>query len=109
MNEQIINMVRGDTLAFGMEFTDLEQDLESAYFSAKKNYDDTETAFQKSLGDGIEKVSDGVYRVRLAPSDTADLDAGKYYYDLQIGVNGDIYTIMYGVINLYPDVTTSSD
>lgn len=105
-NEKVINMIKGDTLAFGMEFTGLDQDLDSAYFTAKQSYDTTEVVFQKSLGDGIEKVSTGVYSVRLAPEDTAEVDAGKYYYDLQIGVNGDVFTLLYGIINLYPDVTT---
>ena len=108
MNEKVINMIKGDTLAFGMEFTDLDQDLDSAYFTAKQSYDSQDTVFQKSLGNGISKVSDGVYSVRVAPEDTASASAGKYYYDLQIGVNGDIFTILYGVINLYPDVTTVS-
>ena len=107
MNEKVINMVKGDTLSFGMEFTGLEQDLESAYFTAKQSYDAQENVFQKSLGNGISKVSDGVYAVRLAPADTANVSAGKYYYDLQIGVNGDKFTILYGVINLHPDVTTA--
>lgn len=106
MNEKVINMVKGDTLAFGMEFTGLDQDLDSAYFTAKQSYDTEQTIFQKSLNDGIEKVSDGVYSVRLAPEDTANVIAGKYYYDLQIGANGDVYTLLYGIINLYPDVTT---
>ena len=106
MNEKVINMVRGDTLAFGLEFTGLDQDLDSAYFTAKASYDDENPVFQKSLGDGIEKAEDGKYRVRLAPEDTENVNSGKYYYDLQIGVNSDVYTILYGVINIYPDVTT---
>lgn len=105
-SEKVINMVKGDTLAFNMEFTGLEQDLSSAYFTAKQSYDSQDNVFQKSLGNGISKVSDGVYAVRLAPADTATVQAGKYYYDLQVGVNGDIFTILYGIINLYPDVTT---
>lgn len=104
MNDKNIRMTRGDTLAFGMEFDGLGQDLDSAYFTCKKAYEG-ENIFQRSLGNGISKVEDGIYRVRIAPSDTKNIDAGKYYYDLEIGVNGDIFTIMKGILDIEPDVT----
>lgn len=104
MNDKNIRMTRGDTLAFGMEFDGLDQDLDSAYFTCKKAYEG-ENVFQKSLGDGISKAEDNKYRVRVAPEDTANIDAGKYYYDLEIGVNGDIFTLMKGILDIEPDVT----
>ena len=100
-----ITMVRGDTLSFGLEFEGLEQDLDTAYMSCKSSYSATSNSFQKSLGNGITKVETGKYRVRVAPADTANLTAGTYYYDLQIGVNDDIFTIMYGSLTLLPDIT----
>lgn len=100
-----IAMIKGDTVSFNMEFTDLPADLDSAYFSAKANYSDNSYTFRKSLGDGIAKVSTGVYSVRLAPADTANVTPGRYYYDLQIGVSNDIYTIMFGEINILPEVS----
>ena len=59
-----ICMVRGDTLAFGIEIDGLEQDLDTVFFTCKANYDDTDAnaVFKKSLGTGIEKVSDGKCR-----------------------------------------------
>ena len=104
MTDEIISMVRGDTLAFGMEFEDLDQDLETAFFSCRQSYEG-EIVFQKSLSDGISKVEDGKYRCRVAPEDTASVAAGKYYYDLEIGVNGDKFTILKGVLDIEPDVT----
>lgn len=100
-----INMVRGDTLSFGLEFEGLGQNLESAFFTVKKNALDEEPLFQKSLGFGISKSEDYKYIVRIAPEDTADLDAGQYPFDLQISANGDVFTIMLGVIVLSQDVT----
>ncbi len=99
-----IQMVRGDTLAFGMEIEGLGQDLASCYFTCKKSFQG-ENIFQKSIGNGVSKVSDGVYRVRVAPEDTADVEAGNYYYDLQIGVNSDIFTLLRGVLMIQNDVT----
>ena len=107
MEKRNINLVRGDTLAFDVKVSELDgSDITSMYFSAKKKATDTEYAFQKSLSDGITLVAENTYKVRVAPEDTADLDVGKYVYDLQIGLGPDIYTILMGVIALIQDVTT---
>lgn len=100
-----MSMIRGDTLSFGIEIDGLDQDLESAFFSCKQNYDDDGYVFQKSLADGITKVETGKYIVRVAPTDTKDIQSGKYYYDLEIGVNSDIFTILKGILTVEPDVT----
>lgn len=98
-------MIRGDTFAFGVEIEGLDQDLETAYFSCKKSANDTEYIFQKTITDGISKVETGKYRVRVAPTDTKDIKAGSYRYDLQIGVNGDIFTVLKGEIAIMEDIT----
>lgn len=104
-NDMNLTLTRGDTHAFGVEIEGLDNDLTSAYFTCKKNHDDDAYIFQKSLGDGISKVSDTRYRVRIAPVDTAYLEAGNYYYDLVIHVNGDTYTLLKGVLKLEYDIT----
>ena len=98
-------MMRGDTFAFGVEIEDLDQDLDSAYFSCKTSARSAGYIFQKTLGNGISKISTGKYRVRVAPEDTANCDAGSYRYDLQIGVNGDIYTVLKGELTISEDIT----
>lgn len=105
MNDTNISMVRGDTLSFGMEFEGLNQDLDSAYFTAKDSYLNPVPLFQKSIGDGITKVETGVYRVRVAPTDTDTATPGTYYYDLQVTLNGDVFTIMKGTLTIDYDVT----
>lgn len=104
MENKNITMVKGDTLAFGIEIEGLDQDLDTAYFTCKKSYTDPDM-FRKSLGHGITKVDTGQYAVRVAPADTKDLEAGRYYYDLEIGANGDIFTIMKGVLEIEQDTT----
>lgn len=102
--DRYVTMTRGDTISFGMEIEGLGQDLETAYFTCKKNV--TEGAvFQKSLGDGITKQDEGKYVVRIAPGDTENLEPGKYFYDLEIGANGDKFTILKGVLELERDYT----
>lgn len=110
MEDKYIRMTRGDTLSFGVQVYDdagepFGQDLERAYFTCKSNRSDKRYLFQKSLSDGISKVGQGSYVVRVAPSDTADAKPGKYFYDLEIGCNGDVFTIMRGVIEIMQDVT----
>lgn len=109
-NDTNITMVRGDTLALGIELYDddgelLTDDLTGAYFSCKADSDDEEYVFQKSLSDGISKRSTGVYSVRVAPEDTEDLEAGVYYYDLEIQISSDVYTPIKGKLTLETDIT----
>lgn len=103
-DDRYITMPRGDTLSFGLEFEGLDQDLDTAYFTCRRNFTEA-PVFQKSLGDGITKQDTEHYVVRVAPEDTEGLHAGKYYYDLEIGVNGDKFTILKGVLELERDVT----
>ena len=104
MANKNMNMIRGDTLAFGFAVEGVT-DIDKAFFSVKNAKDDGEYILQKSLNNGIVKVEDGKYSVRVAPSDTHDLEAGSYYYDLQLGVNGDIFTVLYGTLKIEADIT----
>lgn len=103
-----IGMVRGDTLSFGFELYEKSGDsvvpsttvLNEAYFSCKRTKNDTTYAFQKTFGNGISRVEGNVYRVRVAPTDTQNLTEGKYQYDLQINPNGEVFTIMEGILEI---------
>lgn len=107
MADKYITMVKGDTLSFGIELADetgAPVDITDAVFVARKTYNATASVFEKTLGNGITKVDDGVYSVRVAPEDTADNDAGRYYYQFKVMKNSDVYTIMRGIIELEPEV-----
>lgn len=101
--------VRGDTLAFGIQIEGCTQDLDTAFFSVKKDLDDTEYILQVQLGDGITKVGSDtgsvLYSVRVAPELTDSLEPGRYYYDVEIGLNGDYFTILRGILTILQDVT----
>lgn len=99
-----LSMVKGDTLAFGIEIEGVDE-LENAFFSCKANKADEDYTFKKSLGDGIYKVDSGKYGVRVAPADTKELEAGDYYYDLQIQVNLDVYTVLIGRLEIVQEIT----
>ena len=106
MDESNITMVKGDTLSFGIEIDGLDgQSLESAFFTCKAVPTSDDVIFQKSLGDGITDNGDGTYVVRVSPADTENVTAGAYYYDCQIGINEDVYTILIGLLTILQDVT----
>lgn len=107
-----IRHVRGDTLSFPIYVEGLEQDLESIYFTCRDGANDnSEILFEKSLNNGItymyyeEETDTRTYVVRISPEDTKDLQSGTYYYDEQIAVNGDVFTIMKGRFIIEQDVT----
>lgn len=102
-----IKMVAGDTVSFGFEIKGVTN-LDTAFFSCKRNYQDEYYVFQKQLGNGITAGEDGKYIVRIAPEDTESLSAGMYCYDLEVGVNNDIYTILRGDFEIVSEITSNS-
>lgn len=106
-NNLNLEMTRGDTFSFGLEIVDLGQAISSAYLTVKNNYDD-EPLFQKTLGNGIELEhidgEDYYYTIRIAPEDTENLEPKKYYYDFEINVNDDTFTILKGILDIEFDV-----
>lgn len=99
-----IKMVKGDTESFGFELEGVEN-LDAAYFSCKRNSQDENYLFQKSLNNGITKRAENQYVVRINPDNTALLEPGQYWYDLEISKNDDIFTIFRGVLDLLPEIT----
>ena len=108
-NDLNLEMTKGDTFTFGVSIIDLGQEVEEAYFTVKNNYDDETPIFQKELNNGITLDSvdndDYKYRVRIAPNDTKDLEPKKYYYDFQIRLNDDVFTILKGILDLQFNIT----
>lgn len=108
MEDEYITIIRGDTLAFGLEVKDDEGngvDLDKVVFSCKSNKSDSAYLFVKSLGNGITNVGGGHYTVRVAPDDTVNAEPGKYFYDLEIQKNGDVFTPMHGIFEIEQDVS----
>ncbi len=104
-NNTNIKITKGDSFSFIFEIEDLTQDIESAFFTCKRNADDKAKLFQKTLRNGITKLENGKYLVRVAPSDTELIEQGQYPYDLEVGINSEVYTILKGVLMLDFDVT----
>lgn len=112
MNFYIKNIknVRGDTYSIGFKTEGINKELDNVYFTCRDNLtDESEVLFQKKLNDGITLVDEdeGIYsyNVRVAPEDTRNIQPGTYYYDLQININDDIFTIMKGKFIILQDCT----
>lgn len=98
-----IRHVKGDTFSCALVVEDLGQDLDAIAFTCRENINDNaETLFQCTLGDGISLVEYDEhkdirkYAIRVAPEKTENLQAGTYYYDEEVQVNDDVFTIMKG-------------
>lgn len=103
---QNITMVRGDTVAFNVEIFDEDHEpvtVDSAFLTCRKATN-TGIIFQKYLAHGITQ-QDGLMCVRIAPEDTREVEEGNYFYDFQIGIDEDIYTIMIGMLTIEQDVS----
>lgn len=111
MEKTNLEMIKGDTLSFAIEieFDDKPQELEKAFFTCKKNLDDGDVVFQKTLEDGIsfrkQECNKMYYVVRIAPEDTKDIEAGHYFYDMQIELNNDVFTILTGTLKIRYGIT----
>lgn len=105
VNELNIEMIKGDSLSFTFEVEDLETDLDSVYFTVKKSPEDKETLIQKSLTNGISKVTDTKYLVMLSSLDTKFLDVANYFYDLEITIGSSVQTVIKGLLKLDTEIT----
>lgn len=107
-----ISITQGDTCSFGFQIQGLEGEKPSAiYFSCKEKIEDDEALFRVTLSDNIDERSYDsekdilTYGVRIPPQYTHNLPLGRYFYDLQVQVNGDIITLMVGRLTLEYQVT----
>lgn len=104
-----IDMIRGDTLNIQFEVEsdtvlDLSSDDFEITFSLKRSATDNAYVFQKDKT-AVTSPADNVFILRVAPEDTVNLIPGYYYYDLQLNLSEDIFTIAIGKLHLEIDIT----
>ena len=107
LNYNDMNLVttRGDTIQFAVEIDGMEgTDADAMNFTVKKNIDDLIFVLQKTLNDGVTKIDDTHYRVRVMPAETENLEIGNYYYDIEMTVNADKYTLLKGRLKVDYDI-----
>lgn len=104
-----IDMIRGDTVNIQFEIEsdtvlDLTSDDFEITFSLKRSATDNAYVFQKDKT-AVTSPADNVFILRVAPEDTVNLIPGYYYYDLQLNIGEDIFTIAIGKLHLEIDIT----
>ena len=101
---RIFNVKQGDEFSFTVTFKNLQEDLTTFVMGVKLDYTDTSMLIQKSLGNGITKISTGKYRVDFLPSETGALSPNFYVYDLRLSVGSTVFTPLYGYLNIQETV-----
>jgi hypothetical protein len=104
-----IDTIRGDTLNIQLEFeSDTVLDLTSEdfdiTFSLKQFATAIEYVFQKDKT-AVTEIGDNIFMLRIAPEDTVDLVPGFYYYDIEVKLGDDIYTVAIGRMHIEVDIT----
>lgn len=107
-----IDMIRGDTVNIQFEIEsdtvlDLTSDDFEITFSLKRSATDNAYIFQKDKT-AVTSPAYNVFILRVAPEDTVNLVPGYFYYDLQLNIGTDVYTIAIGKIHLEIDITRPS-
>lgn len=101
---RIFNIKQGDEFSFTVTFKNLQEDLTTFVMGVKKEYTDSTMLIQKSLGNGITKISTGKYRVDFTPSETGALTPDFYVYDLRMTIGSTVFTPLYGYLNIQETV-----
>lgn len=101
---RIFNVKQGDEFSFTITFKNLQEDLTTFRMGVKKEYTDTSMLIEKSLGNGISKISTGKYRVDFTPNETGVLEPDFYVYDLRMTIGSTVFTPLYGYLNIQETV-----
>lgn len=94
----VFNVKKGDSFSFTITFKNLQVDLTTLRFGVKKEYSDTTFILDKSLGNGIEKISTGKYRVDFSASESSTLEPDQYVFDLRFTLSNIVGTPLYGYL-----------
>lgn len=103
-------MMRGDTYIFSVKFNGFNADrnVESMYFTCSSNLISESLEFWLSFENGITRSADKdeyVYFIKIDPDSTRNMLPGVYFYDLQVTIDGDVFTILEGDLTIKADVT----
>lgn len=106
-------ITRGDTKQkkFRRKATDgtiIRNIPEKMYFTLKKSPKDSQALFQKTLDD-FWQTEDFYWHFRIESEDTANLDFGKYFYDIEVIQNGVVSTIAKGWVDITYEATQKAN
>ncbi len=110
---QKIEIIRGTSNTFSIDVVDADGrpyvlgDGESIIFGIKKKAEDPSPIFVKTASAG---TIGGNYVVAISPADTADLDCGRYAYDVGLKKGTDFFNVIEpNPFIIEPNVTSRGD
>lgn len=114
MAKQDIAIVRGTSNVFGLAITNADgspfvlEDGQTLVFAVKRRLRDEDRVLIKTITNSIEV---GTYYLELFPADTAELDPGKYYYDVGLQQGGSVFfnVIEASLFDIKPNVSQLGD
>lgn len=110
-----IKMVRGDTYKFKFQRVDengivITTTPTEIYFTVKEDADTTVKEIQYSFSDEEITVDDNYWwHVHIKHGDTANLEYGVHYYDIQIIEEDEVHTRLQGKLTLTDEITYEPD
>lgn len=104
-----IDAIRGDTLTIYFEIESdqvlaLSDDNFKITFSLKQSATASGYVFQKDKT-AVTELGENKFKIRIAPEDTTNLVPGFYFYDIQLDIYDDVFTIALGKLHLEIDIT----
>lgn len=110
-----ITMIQNDTLSFAFQVQGLKgQTPNNIVFTCKETIETSNDLFSVDLSNNItlrdydEDQDIYTYVVRIPPALTENIALGRYFYDLQLTVNYDIFTLMKGRLTIEYQITGGS-
>lgn len=107
---QDFDHTRGDTLPIVFtldQALDLADEGTQITFSVKVKETDNNYVFQvdKTAVTALEGEEEYSYLMKVPAENTVDLPLGRYYYDLELQANSEVYTLVKGFMDLTFDIT----
>lgn len=107
---QDFDHTRGDTLPIVFtldQALDLEDEGTQITFSVKVKETDNNYVFQvdKTAVTALADEEAYSYLMKVPAGNTVDLPLGRYYYDLELQANSEVYTLVKGFMDLTFDIT----
>lgn len=108
---QNIEIVKGDTCIFDFELKGLGSDVSPSFELICREkpegtkYFDCKSSDNEITQESYDSTNDiYTYSVYIAPSQTTELNVGRYYYDLKMTLDSNVYTLLRGRFELVYDV-----
>ena len=114
MAKHDLAIVRGTSNVFGLAITNADgtpfviEDNQTLVFAVKKKPKDYSRVLVKKVS---HSVDEGTYYLELFPSDTADIEPGRYFYDVGLQQGGSVFfnVIEASVFEIKPNISQLGD